>query len=233
MSNRSMQIVAVPTNFAGTEQALALLSDQLDWSPIFPWIDPAVPHMTMIFDAPIREVQVYARHTGEKLTVKAFRGGDEVAHTSSTRQNAIVAVHDPDGIDRIEITGQLRLLYKVDFGQDYLAHGTHCHIVYDLVVGPPAMLLAPDHVTATALRGIRVSRATASHSAKARSPIHAIWLVCVGLRRTRPMRRCSCATDSFPPRARGFGRSHHLAARRSCLRHTLGRRTWAAHPRVA
>jgi len=152
--NRWSRVITVPTNFAGTRQAVALQPETFDWSSFFPGSAVDTPHVAIRFAEPVGEVQLYARHSGEVLKMRAFRNGDEVATAESASPDAILATHADGGIDTVFVYGDLRMLFKIDYEKDYISHGRHCHITFGRVAGSPAALAAPGNVKGVALRGV-------------------------------------------------------------------------------
>jgi hypothetical protein len=151
--NRSARVVTVPTNFAGTTHALSVQPDVFDWASFFSGSD-AKPRLALRFAKPVGEVQVYARHGGATLRMRASRDGTEVAVAESVSPEAVLATHAPGGIDTLLIEGELQMLLRVDWETDYIAHGRHCHIAYGLSAGPPTPLAVPDNVRGIALHGV-------------------------------------------------------------------------------
>lgn len=129
----------------------------------WPFLTTTAAHTRRLFlrfEQPVCEVLVHAQRTGlgSGLDLRAFRHGAEVALTQSTAQVASIAVH-AQAIDTIEILGDLAVLWKIDFGEEYLPHGSRRYIAYGVKMIPPRPMVAPSGVTATALPALTKKQA--------------------------------------------------------------------------
>ncbi len=153
VADGSFSVVKAPTNFAGTKNAIQLQPDRFDWSTLFPAAADGSRRLFISFDRPVGEVQVYARQGGAGLTLTAYRKNAQVARVNTANPDSLLAVHAPE-IDMLALIGDLRWLYKLHYGFDYIPHGNHCYIVYGLTAGHPAQLAAPSAVASIALPGV-------------------------------------------------------------------------------
>jgi hypothetical protein len=153
VADGSFSVVSVPSNFAGTKNAIQLHPDRFDWSPIFPTDADGPRRLFISFNEPVGEIQVYARQGGAGLHLNAYRNYQQVATANTDNPDALLVVHAPE-IDMLELIGDIEWLYKLDYGSDYIPHGSHCHIVYGLTAATPVPLAVPGSVASIALPGV-------------------------------------------------------------------------------